>query len=353
MKEKIEKTVQSTDELMEQNKGKVFLGFRTNKTWKKVISISYLIFCVAFALFTIIGERKGQVTAYDYLIDKASCCVLAFASFCPYIFLSNTKLRDKLPLLKKHSIGASIGGSLIVFAALFMVFGVVDSAHSSEYKADMKNHAYDVVSSRDATCEADGEVIYYCEYCGKESTEIIDKLGHNMAEVTRKEATESAEGQIINKCSVCGKKETITLEKLTKEENTTKSNKTTNTPANEENKESSTKITEKQTEVMTEKTTEKTTEEITTKATNTSTESMTKFKWKSAIGNLYNGVELYIVTEDKSILYGVVTAYDTSAHQVQVYLVAGENFMWFPTRETSFLDKLKVRSDDPHLPENR
>ena len=81
MEEKIEKTIQSTDKLIEQDKSKVILGFRTNKTWKKIISISYFIFCVAFGLFTIIGEKKGQVTDYDYWIDKVSCCVLSFASF--------------------------------------------------------------------------------------------------------------------------------------------------------------------------------------------------------------------------------------------------------------------------------
>ena len=141
------------------------------------------------------------------------------------LFTNAESTTVKLPLFRKHSIRASVGGLLIVFVALLIVFGVVDSAHSLEYKADMKNHAYDVVSSKEATCEADGEVIYYCEYCGKESTEIIAKLGHSMSEVARKEATENAEGQIINKCSVCGKEETIALEKLTKEENTTKSNK--------------------------------------------------------------------------------------------------------------------------------
>ncbi len=314
MKEHIERAA--------QNKSKSLLGFRTNKTWKKIISISYLILCVAFAFFTIFEGRKGQITSYDYLINKISNMVLVFCSFCPYIFLSNTKFRDKLPLFKKHSIGASIGGLSIVFIALFIIYGVVDYAHSSEYKADMKNHVYIQVSSKDATCETDGEIEYYCEYCERTNTEIIAKLGHSMVEVTRKEATENEDGQIVNKCSACGKQETITLDKLTQKDTTTKESIET--------------------------VTEKTTQLITTQATEPSTE----FVWKSAIFHLYNGVELYIVTDDDVFLYGVVTDYDFDLHRVQVYLVEGETFMWFPTRQQSFLNELKVRSDDPRLPEN-
>ena len=82
----------------------------------------------------------------------------------------------------------------------------------------------------------------------------------------------------------------------------------------------------------------------------TTTETTTEFKWLSAIGNLYSGVELYIVTDDTTTLYGVVTDYDTKLHRVQVYLKEADGFMWFPTREESFLNKLKVRSDDPRLP---
>ena len=117
-----------------------------------------------------------------------------------------------------------------------------------------------------------------CEYCGKETTETIAKLGHNMTEVTRKEATENTEGQIINKCSVCGKEETITLEKLTQKVITNSTEKQTELIAKKTSAENATKAT------------------MTKSITKTPTEPVTEFKWKSAIGNLYNGVELYIVT---------------------------------------------------------
>lgn len=320
MENNSEKTIQPVEENTKKNKS--LLGFRTDKVWKKLISISYLAFCVLFAIFAVSMGRKGQITSYDYWIDKASYIILAFSLFCPYVFLSDTKFRDKLPLFKKHSAGASTLGLLIVFVILFILFGTVYSAHSAEYKEDMKSHAYTVVSSTDASCENDGEVKKLCEYCGKEITEIIPRTGHKMAEVSRKAATEKEEGQIVNECSVCGKQETVLTDKLTAQNVTTK------------------------------EATEATAKAPAASATTQATVPTTEFEWKSAIFNLYNGVELYIVTDSGVFLYGVVTDYDYDLHQVQVYLAEGDNFMWFPTRTESFLNKLKVRSDDPRLPEN-
>lgn len=279
MKETVDKSVQNTEGLIEQNKAKALLGFRTNKIWKKVISISYLIFCVAFAIIAITGERKGQITSYDYWIDKACWGIFALALFCPYIFLSNTKFRDKLPLFKKHSTGASIGGLLIVFVALIVVFGVVDSAHSAEYKADMKNHAYTVISSKDATCETDGEIISSCDYCGKENTEIVAKLGHKMTEITRKEATENEDGQIVNKCSVCGKEETITLEK-----------------------EATAKTTEKQTELITETTTKKELNSVYSKLTDKQFALLTEMMAKSFYSFSLSKEEHKTVESDSAVM---------------------------------------------------
>lgn len=75
------------------------------------------------------------------------------------------------------------------------------------------------------------------------------------------------------------------------------------------------------------------------------------FKWLSATGHLYPGVELYMLVDDEPILYGVVTALDEKESQVQIYLAAGDNTQWFERRTPWFSDVLKVRSDDKHLPQ--
>lgn len=75
------------------------------------------------------------------------------------------------------------------------------------------------------------------------------------------------------------------------------------------------------------------------------------FKWLSATGHLYPGVELYMLVDDEPILYGVVTALDEKESQVQIYLAAGDNTQWFERHTPWFSDVLKVRSDDKHLPQ--
>lgn len=75
------------------------------------------------------------------------------------------------------------------------------------------------------------------------------------------------------------------------------------------------------------------------------------FEWLPATGHLFPGVELYIVTDDTTTLYGVVTELDTKGTQVQIYLSASDEIQWFERRTDWFSDVLKVRSDDPRLPQ--
>ena len=46
------------------------LGFRSNKVWKKAISILCFCICVIILIATIFMERLGRITTYDFLIDK-------------------------------------------------------------------------------------------------------------------------------------------------------------------------------------------------------------------------------------------------------------------------------------------
>ena len=73
------------------------------------------------------------------------------------------------------------------------------------------------------------------------------------------------------------------------------------------------------------------------------------FEWLPAIGHLYGGVDLYIVTEDTVTHYGTITA--LTSEEVEIYLIAAEKAQWFGRRIPLITDVLKVRSDDPHLPQ--
>lgn len=194
--------------------GKALLGFRSNKIWKKIISVAYLVVCGLVLLGTLVEGRQGQVTMYDHIINKVYSIVLVLTLVSPYIFLSDTKIRNTLPLFKDKTRGKSIGGMAIVLVCLFALSGIVNGFHSAEYKADMENHAYVVVSSKDADCTTPGEVEYYCEYCGRTEIKTDEALGHDMKETSRTEPTCTVKGSVLSKCSRCGTESTSELEVL-------------------------------------------------------------------------------------------------------------------------------------------
>lgn len=187
----------------EQIQGRSLLGFRSNTTWKKVLSVAYLIICGVLLFANLIEPRQGQITVYDFLIDKLDSIVIVLCFISPYIFLSNTKLRMALPLFKERRTNKCVAGMIIVIMCFGAIIGIVNSLHSAEYKADMENHAYVIVSSTDADCANDGEVQYHCEYCGRDDTQIVEALGHDMKEVSRTDPTEDADGKRVTRCARC------------------------------------------------------------------------------------------------------------------------------------------------------
>ena len=203
----------STKESIENTQGKALLGFRSNKKWKKVISVCYLVFCGLFLLFCLTETRKGQVTVYDFILGKICWIILFFIFISPYIFLSNTELRSVLPLFKKAKKSKRAIGLTIVVVGSFVAFGVVNDLHSAPYKADMENHAFVVASSVGATCTRAGEIEYYCEYCGLTEIQEGKTLGHDMQEVSRIDACTS-NGSILLACSRCTEKETLHTDPL-------------------------------------------------------------------------------------------------------------------------------------------
>lgn len=181
----------------------VLLGFRSNKGWKKFLSILYLIFCGMLALSAFSGGRQGQVTMYDYVVDKVWRMTIVLLFLSPYIFLSNTKFRDVLPLFKRRNAGLSFVGMIIVVFAIAFLGGSITSLHSEEYQADMDNHAYVVVSTEGNSCTSEVVASMECEYCGKTTEETIPASGHELVEQSRVEPDCTTAGSVTSKCANC------------------------------------------------------------------------------------------------------------------------------------------------------
>lgn len=182
----------------------VLFGFRSDKLWKKALSVGYLAFCSLMLFAALSGSREGQVTFFDFAIDKLFNFLLVVVFLSPYIFLSNTKLRNNMPLFKKRTAGSSFIGMVVVVFALLLLCGGVNSLHSQEYTADKENHDYTVVTTIEASCIAEGERTLHCEYCGHEEVEVVPVTSHKIVEQSRAEASCIASGKIISKCELCG-----------------------------------------------------------------------------------------------------------------------------------------------------
>lgn len=288
--------IQNTQDLQKNIKAKKLLGFRSNKVVNKIISIGYMIVC-ALVLIGVLGtEKYANITNYDYTISQICDSLIVVMMITPYIFLSNFKYRDKLPLFKNHTVKSNIIGMLIVITILGVISGILDANHSKEFLADMDNHDWketvteatcekageklkqcqycgiketeeipklkhekEEISKIEPTCEKQGEITSKCKLCSKEFKEVLKATGHKFKEISRKEATETAEGEIIKECSVCKKQKTTVIKKLEKEEN--KEEK----PAKAEENNSSNKSSSKK-ETSSKKTTSKTESKASEKA---------------------------------------------------------------------------------------
>ena len=102
-----------------KNKLACLFGFRSNKLWKKIISIIYLAVVVLGSVSLLFSSSTGT----EFISNFIGCVLL----LSPYIFLSNTKLRDSLPLFRAHKSGKSFLGMVIVFLILGMCMSAIPS----------------------------------------------------------------------------------------------------------------------------------------------------------------------------------------------------------------------------------
>ncbi|MBE6797031.1 MAG: hypothetical protein E7531_01655 [Ruminococcaceae bacterium] len=177
---------------------KKLLGFRSNKAWKKVLSIIYLVFTGLAIL--------GSVTSIASMSDFVTTLSMIISMLVPYIFLSNFKFRKKIPLFNKYNAGMSALGLFCVYIAIAIIFSILNPANFCEHKWVEKENVK-------PTCTEQGHIKSHCDLCDTDNTEYIDKLEHTF------EIVEDTAEKTVKKCSVCG--ETTTDKKQVEKENST------------------------------------------------------------------------------------------------------------------------------------
>lgn len=183
------------------------LGFRSNKLWKKVISVAYLVQWGLVTIVTMLGEKVGKITTVDSLVDKIQAVVVLLVLIVPHVFLSETIIRKKMPLFKERKRGKSILGVVLVGVCLMILSFSMESMHTKEYKADMDNHDYRITKEVEATCQVEGEIHYLCDYCGMTKIETKQAKMHDWMDLSQEDATCTEDGLAIKKCALCDMEE--------------------------------------------------------------------------------------------------------------------------------------------------
>lgn len=112
---------------------------------------------------------------------------------------------------KKREGRRKTGRRLLIALGCFVVFTMIGAYADPATHCD---HDFQFVESEAATCEKDGYEKFYCDLCGRDKTEKLEKLGHDMVDDHRTEPTEDADGEYVRKCSRCGYEEIEVLKKL-------------------------------------------------------------------------------------------------------------------------------------------
>ena len=140
---------------------------------------------------------------YDFVVDKVCRMTIVVYLLSPYIFLSNTKFRDVLPLFKRRNTGLSFLGMVIVMFAIAIIGGQINLMHSEEYLADMENHAYVIVSTEGERCTSEVVASVKCEYCGRMAEQTVPASGHEFVEQSHIAPDCTTAGSVTYKCASC------------------------------------------------------------------------------------------------------------------------------------------------------
>ena len=77
-------------------------GFRTNNTIKKILAVLYYIFCLIMIVTSATEVPTFQSNIYDMIIFKTSNVLMALSFLLPVIFISNFKIKEKIPIIKNN-----------------------------------------------------------------------------------------------------------------------------------------------------------------------------------------------------------------------------------------------------------
>lgn len=113
---------------------KKLLGFRSGNLLKMTVALAWYLLCLVVLFFGLTTPVPVTAGAYDGGIYRLSGVILFLWMLSPAVFLSDTPLRQYLPLFRKRQTGFSVMGMMIVFVFFAYLFASVESLHSAAYQ---------------------------------------------------------------------------------------------------------------------------------------------------------------------------------------------------------------------------
>lgn len=140
-------SVSETHNTQKQAKSQIkIFGFRSGNIVKKIVSVLYMVFC-GLVLFSIVTtEREIGISMQDFIINQIDDFMMFLVMISPYIFLSNSSLRDKLPIFKKKKLLSDILGIVLFAIIVIVISSILDGAHTDEYKNLVSDNGENIIS---------------------------------------------------------------------------------------------------------------------------------------------------------------------------------------------------------------
>ena len=115
------------------NNLKKIVGFRTDKNWKKIIAISYYLFCLLLIFTSLNDIPEVKANMYDLVVYKISTILMSLSYLIPIIFISDFKFKDKIPLLKNKKWWSDVFGFIIIFFIIIFCSNMIFLFHSKDF----------------------------------------------------------------------------------------------------------------------------------------------------------------------------------------------------------------------------
>ena len=121
---------------------KKLFGFRSGTPWKSGVAIVYYFVCISFFVIAMITPPLIPAQIRDTAVVKMSSIVLCAWMLTPAIFLSETKMRMKLPFFKDHLGLRSLVGLMITSVLFLYLFMMMEGLHTPAYKEAFEKYIY-------------------------------------------------------------------------------------------------------------------------------------------------------------------------------------------------------------------